>query len=145
MITENKKECMVCISSHQVGADGESQSMEIKSRGRLFKRGSVLSVLYEENEKVGEQIRTLLKIEEEPLRVSIRKSGAVIWNAVFEAGKKDISAYETPYGALELEVETKTVNVWQTKQKTSLQLAYALLIQGEKQADCRLELDIDIK
>ncbi len=145
MITENKKECMVCISSHHAGADGESQSMEIKSRGRLFKRGSVLSVLYEENEKAGEQIKTLLKIEKEPLRVSIRKSGAVIWNAVFEEGKKDVSAYETPYGALEIEVETKTVNVRQTEQKTSLQLRYALLIQGEKQADCRLEIDIDIK
>lgn len=133
---------MVFVTSYQIDTEGERQIIEAKSKGQLSEREGVLYVLYEENTEDGQTIKNLLKIEKEPFRVSLKKSGAVSWKMIFEQGKKDKAEYETPYGALKIGAETKVVKVWREKEKTSLQLVYTLFIQGEKQADCRLEIEI---
>lgn len=145
MTDDKRKECIVCVKSVQTGADGEKQVMETKSEGRLSGREGVLYVLYTENpdesDKSGAaQVKNLLRIEENPVRVNLTKSGAVSWKILFEQGKRNHSEYETPYGALNIGVETSSVKLEKDRQKISLQLMYALFIQGEKQADCRLEI-----
>lgn len=147
MKRENGRECTVCVRSEQWSAEGEKQIIETKSEGRLSEREGVLYVLYtERGEQAGEGaqagVKNLLKIVEEPACVELRKSGAVSWKMRFAAGERCRSEYETPYGALEIGAETKSVRVEKEQKKTSLQLLYTLLIQGEKQADCRLEIEI---
>ncbi len=145
MIRERNTECMVCVRSEQISETGERQTMEMRSKGRLSERGGVLYVLYEEK---GEKfqgdapVKNLLKIEEKSSRASLKKSGAVSWKINFERGKRDRSEYITPYGALEIGVETREVKVKKGQEKTSLLLVYTLFIQGERQAECRLELEI---
>lgn len=145
MIREKGRECTVCVRSEQKNADGETQYFETKSKGRLSEREGALFVLYEENtEEMPEKqsVKNLLKIEEEPLRVSLKKSGAVSWRMTFEKGNRKEAEYGTPYGALQIGIETERIILKKRQEKTSLQLLYALFIQGEKQADCRLELEI---
>jgi len=133
---------MVHVISRHIDAEGEKRTIEMESKGQLSEREGVLYVLYEESIDEKQTVKNLLKIGKEPLRVSLKKSGAVSWKIAFEQGKKDRSEYGTPYGALEVGVEAETVKVRATGQKISLELAYALFIQGEKQADCRLEIEI---
>ena len=116
--------------------------MKTENKGRLSERGGVLYVLYDEKTEEGEVVKNLLKIEKELLRASLKKSGAVSWKMVFEQGKYEKSEYQTPYGTLEIGAETKEVKAEKKEEKTSLQLVYTLFIQGEKQADCRLEIMI---
>lgn len=147
MIKGNSRNCRVRVRSEQRVADGEKQIMEIEREGRLSEREGVLYVLYTENMEEtesgsAEKVKNLLKIEKKAARVELKKSGAVSWKMCFEAGKRDYSEYGTPYGALEIGAETKAVTVREEQEKTSLQLLYTLLIQGEKQADCRLEIEI---
>ncbi len=143
MIKENRKEVTVRIASHQTDANGEWQDMEMQGTGQLFEREDALYVLYEENPGIaGETVRNFLKIEKNPCKVSLKKSGAVSWAVVFEEGRHDVSEYQTPFGALLMEVETESVQLERTGQKISLQLVYILFIQGTKQAVCRLELEI---
>lgn len=155
MIKEKRRECSVRVKSAQRNTDGETQIFETENKGQLSEREGVLYVLYEENmeerqEETGRKretapemrIKNLLKIEEGPLRVSLKKSGAVSWKMTFEQGKRRESEYGTPYGMLKIGAETERVILTKGQEKTSLQLLYALFIQGEKQADCRLELEI---
>lgn len=151
MIKENSRECTVCVTSEQRGIDGETQIFETKSRGRLSEKERALYVLYEEiveelQEKTASMpemtVKNLLKIEEEPLRVSLKKSGAVSWKITFEQGKREVSEYGTPCGMLQIGADTKRITLKKEQKKTSLLLLYTLLIQGEKQADCRLEIEI---
>lgn len=142
MIKEKSRECRVWVTSHQVNTEGEKQVMKTENKGRLSERGGVLYVLYEEKTEEGEVVKNLLKIEKELLRASLKKSGAVSWKMVFEQGKYEKSEYQTPYGTLEIGAETKEVKAEKEEEKTSLQLVYTLFIQGEKQADCRLEIMI---
>lgn len=157
MVRETRRECTVCVRSEQKNLEGETQSFEVKGRGHLSEREGTLFVLYEENmeeaqEKTGREnktvsemrVKNLLKIEEEPLRVSLKKSGAVSWKMIFEQGKHRESEYGTPYGALKIGTETTRLTLKKERKKISLQLLYALFIQGEKQADCRLELEFTI-
>lgn len=136
---------MVFVRSEQINETGERQTMETRSKGQLSGGEKVLYVLYEENSEetqAGAAVKNLLKIEAEPVRVSLRKSGMVSWKINFEQGKKDRSEYRTPYGTLEIGAETREVKVEKEQEKTSLLLVYTLFIQGEKQADCRLEIEI---
>ncbi len=142
MIKEKSRECRVWVTSHQVNTEGEKQVMKTENKGRLSEREGVLYVLYEEKTEEGEVVKNLLKIEKELLRASLKKSGAVSWKMVFEQGKYEKSEYQTPYGTLEIGAETKEVKAEKEEEKTSLQLVYTLFIQGEKQADCRLEIMI---
>lgn len=142
MIKRKSRECRVCVTSHQVDTEGEEQIIKTENKGQLSEREGVLYVLYEEETGEKAVIKNLLKIEKEPLRVSLKKSGAVLWKMIFEQGKYERSEYQTPYGALEIGTGTRTVKLEKGEEKTSLQLAYALFIQGEKQADCRLEIEI---
>lgn len=145
MIREKGRECTVCVQSEQKNADGETQYFETKSKGRLSEREGALFVLYEENTEEmpeNQSVKNLLKIEEEPLRVSLKKSGSVSWRMTFERGSRMETEYGTPYGALKIGIETERIILKKRQEKTSLQLLYALFIQGEKQADCRLELEI---
>lgn len=145
MTEERSRECTVCVRSEQRSADGEKQIFETRSEGRLSERGGVLYVLYTEKMEEGQtaaEVKSLLKIEGEPACVRLKRSGAVSWNMLFEQGTRHVSEYRTPYGALSAGVETKIVTVEKGQEKTSLLLAYALFIQGEKQADCRLEIEI---
>lgn len=143
------------LRSAQRNADGETQVFKMENKGRISEREGVLYVLYEENmeEMRGQteqnketapviSVKNLLKIEEKPLRVSLKKSGAVSWKMIFEEGKKRESGYGTPYGTFEIGAETECITLKKERKKTSLQLLYALFMQGEKQADCRLELEI---
>lgn len=143
------------VRSAQRNADGETQVFKMENKGRISEREGILTVLYEEKmEEMREQteqsrenapvisVKNLLKIEEEPLRVSLKKSGAVSWKMVFEEGKKRESEYGTPYGTFETGAETECITLKKEQKKTSLLLLYALFMQGEKQADCRLELEI---
>lgn len=147
MINGKRRECTVRVRTEQVNAAGEKQIMETTNKGRLSEREEVLYVLYEENlEETGSgdlaDVRNLLKIEEAHARVTLKKSGGVSWKIRFEAGKQDRSEYETPYGGFEIGVETKDVTIKKEHEKTSLQLVYTLVIQKEKQAACRLEIEI---
>ena len=149
MLSEKSRECTVWVKSVQKNEEGETQIFETRNKGRLSGREGVLYVLYEEN---GEEtqgsapvmsVKNLLKIEKDPLRASLKKSGAVSWRMTFEQGKGSEAAYETPYGTLRTGVWTTSVTLEMEQKKTSLQLLYTLFIQGEKQADCRLELEIE--
>lgn len=147
MVKETGRDCIVCVRSEQRNADGEKQIIEVRSKGRLSEREGVLYVLYTENmdeNGTGEsaEVRNLLKIEKRSGWAEIRKSGAVSWKMRFEQGRTGRQMYTTPFGALEICMETKSVSVITEQKKTSLQLIYALLIEGEKQADCRLEIEI---
>ncbi len=130
----------VKIMSSQTGVDGEHHVMDLQETGRLFEREGVLYVLYEESGDA--PVKNLLKIEKEPVRIHLRKSGAVSWGITFEEGTKEISDYHTPYGILQMKAETKCVVLQQSEQKISLQLAYTLFIQEEEQAACRLKIEI---
>lgn len=145
MIKGKNRECLVCIRSEQISPEGERQTMETRSKGQLSERDGVLYVLYTEKQEGGPEesgVKNLLKIEDNPPRVSLRKSGAVSWKMNFAEGGRDRAEYQTPYGTLEISARTESVKVERGQKKSSLQLTYALFIQGEKQADCRLEIEI---
>ncbi len=76
----------VKIMSRQTGVDGEHHVMDSQETGRLFEREGVLYVLYEESGDA--PVKNLLKIEKEPVRIHLRKSGAFSWSINFEEGTK---------------------------------------------------------
>ena len=94
----------------ETSVDGDG--MEFITEGRFGKRGDSLYLIYEESELSGtEGYTTSLKVTGGKVRMKRYGDEGGIQTAIeFEKGGKFTGWYETPFGAIELEVLTNDVD-----------------------------------
>ena len=63
----------------------------------------------------------------------------------FEAGKKTVTYYYTPFGGLHIGIDTKKVVVEETEDKISINAMYDLEINYEFVAACNITVEVDAK
>ena len=102
------KEVMVKITTNQVNEQGEEDIMEFVTEAKLYKRGEAVYLIYEETELSGiPGCRTRLKCKPDEVQMKRYGEGAGIGNEIrFERGRRYSGLYDTPFGAIELEVLT---------------------------------------
>lgn len=104
------KDIMLKITGRQFAEENEDR-MEFVTEGKLYERNGSKYLVYEESEFSGfPGCKTTLKLTGDCLRMKrIGKRSEVGTELVFEKGKRFSSQYQTPYGALELELVTNEV------------------------------------
>ncbi|MDO4633756.1 MAG: DUF1934 domain-containing protein [Eubacteriales bacterium] len=124
---------------HQMTEDEDE--LELISPGRYLNKGGRHYIHYEEAVE-GEQgtIRNLIKGDERKLEVV--KSGLLNSSMVFEAGKKNLSCYQTPFGDMMVGVTTKEIRITEEEEHLSIRIQYALELNYEHQADCRIQIHV---
>lgn len=86
-------------------ADGESDTVELTTAGRLEQEEDGLLLTYRESESTGmEGVVTSLRVRED--EVQLERSGAMSSLLVLEKGKRHMSCYTTPHGSLMMGVYT---------------------------------------
>jgi uncharacterized beta-barrel protein YwiB (DUF1934 family) len=120
---------IVSIKSRQVGENGPDE-MELVTEGRLTPNSSGgYTVSYEESELTGlEGTTTVLRVEGP--RVTLLREGTVNSQMVFEEGRRHLSMYETPYGALSVGVNTRRMTSTLGENGGDLEIDYALEIDN---------------
>ena len=97
---------------------GDWEEIEITTTGTFYEKEASLYLLYEEvlgdDGKEESICKNRLKIRKDPLEVTIVKSGAVASCLTFSEHGRDVSDYATPYGNLNLDIETKHIHFEQT-------------------------------
>ena len=93
-------------------ASGDDEMMEFITEGRFARKGDALYLIYEESELSGVLgYTTSLKITNNKVRIKrYAEEGGVQTALEFEKGEKFKGLYETPFGAVELEVLTNNVD-----------------------------------
>ena len=110
------KDIMLRIIGNQLhGLDSKPDdvdSMELITEGRFAKKGDALYLMYEESELSGVHgFTTSLKITEGKVRMKrYEKEGGIQTAIEFEKGGKFTGWYETPFGAIEMEVLTNDID-----------------------------------
>ncbi|MDR0852781.1 MAG: DUF1934 domain-containing protein [Clostridiales Family XIII bacterium] len=95
------------------GEDENSEDMmEFITEGRFFTKGDMVYLVYEESELSGmEGCTTSLKVWDRTVRMKRYGEDVGYETAIeFEPGKKFNGYYDTPFGAIEMEVLTNTVD-----------------------------------
>lgn len=107
-----------------------TDEMELVTEGKLVRRGDdSYTISYEESELTGlEGTTTVLHIDGP--RVTLLREGAFNSQMVFEAGRRHLSMYETPYGSLSVGIDTRRMKNTVTEGGGDLEIDYAIEIDN---------------
>ncbi len=100
------QEVMISVKGIQQFDAADKDSIELVTRGSLDREGGMLTLQYEESELTGLE-GTLTTIQVEPERVTMLRTGQVNTQMVFQEGRRHLSMYNTPYGAMTVGVNTR--------------------------------------
>ncbi len=124
-----EQKVIISIQARQSYPGCEPERMELVTEGTLEDRGESGVVLsYRESELTGlEGTQTTIQVR--PGQVTLLREGAVNSQMVFEEGKRHLSAYQTPYGALEIGLWTRRVRSSLDGRGGDVSIYYALEIE----------------
>ena len=139
------KEVMVKITTNQVNEQGDEDIMEFVTEAKLYKRGEAMYLIYEETELSGVPgCRTRLKCKDNEVQMKRFGEGAGIGHEIrFQRGKRYSGLYDTPFGAIEMEVLTNKLENNLTEEGSGmLDIDYSIslkeLIEGRNQLNITL-------
>ncbi len=85
--------------------DGDSDSVELMTRGSFVRRGGSFFISYNETEATGYKgCVTTVKVSEDARKVSLMRFGPMPSSLVIEKGRRHVCHYDTGAGALSLGV-----------------------------------------
>ena len=138
------KEVIITIRGLQDGPQTDGEPIEMITTGEYFYKNNKHYILYEEVME-GETSTTKNRIKVAPGMMELNKSGVVNVNMSFEEHKKNITHYYTPYGCLEMGIDTKQVIIEEEEDYLYVSATYALEMNQEFLADCDISITVKSK
>lgn len=120
---------IISIKGKQMSAEGADE-MELVTAGQLERSAEgEITVSYQETELTGmEGTTTTVRINGP--RVTLLRVGAVNSQMVFEEGRRHLSMYETPYGALSVGIDTRRMKSTVGDGGGELEIDYAVEVDN---------------
>ena len=120
-----EKTVTISVKAKQEMGDGPADSMELVTQGVLQRDGDIYILSYQESEVTGLD-GTLTTFHVEPERVTLMRIGEFNSQMVFEEGRRHLSMYNTPYGALSVGVNTRHLMAELNEHGGSIEIDYDL-------------------
>lgn len=121
-----------------IGEDSAS-STAIPMPGEYHFRGGRHYVIYEETAKESVS-KVMLNVSDRDVRVL--RTGESRTELCFEEGKVHPARIQTPFGSLEMEAETGSLQVGFAEERITVEVNYDLSIRGEKADRRRLVIQV---
>ncbi len=123
-----------------VSADGDK--IETITPAEYYKRNDSHYVIFEEAmEGFQEKTKNVIKFKENSL--DLTKKGLVNVHMIFEENKKNMTNYATPYGNILIGIDARSVRLKEKEER--IEVDYALEVNYEHFADCKIKMDIRAK
>lgn len=115
--------------------------IEVVTPGSLKKENDEIIAMYKETEISGmDGTDTKLRIGDE--YIVLEREGSTTTKMHFEKGKPTVSLYNTPYGMLELTIETKDLKIDMTEEGGDVEINYEMQVAGQPPIKTKLKLNI---
>lgn len=138
------KDVLVSIKGLQFDTFQEDMEIETVTMAEYYQRNGSHYVLYEEaGEGFEESTRNMMKFKAN--KVELTKKGLINVQMIFEVGKKNMSNYATPFGDILVGIDTDKITIDETDDEIRMRVEYALELNYEHQADCRIDVKIKAK
>ena len=131
----------VNIESSHIDADENLDTIKSFVIGKIIYHNDNVYIIYEEPDENGmEGTKTILKLAGD--KITLSRIGDVRQNMSFEKGKTIRSLYQTPFGALAMSVETRTLQVIFAETDIDIYIEYILMINEKMQGLTRLRIGV---
>ena len=122
------KSVIISIKGKQSYEDVEDETIELVTEGLLAKEGEgEYTLSYQESELTGLE-GTLTTFQIENGRITLMRIGEVNSQMVFEEGRRHLSMYNPPYGALAVGVNTRRMRTTLGDDGGNIEIDYAIEI-----------------
>lgn len=132
------KDVLITIKGLQMALD-DSDTLEIMTNGKYYKKNGKHYVLYEEVVE-DQKVSNMIKIYDET--VEITKKGLASVQMFFETGKKNTSIYSTPFGQIEIGIYAEQIRVNESENKLELNMQYDLEMNSEHVSDSQVSVTV---
>ena len=122
-----EKDVVISIKGIQKYEGQDSDTIELVTEGRLTRDEGGYTLSYQESELTGLE-GTLTTIQVEGEQVTLMRVGEVNSQMVFEEGRRHLSMYDTPYGALSVGINTRKMRAELDARGGSIEIDYAIEI-----------------
>ena len=120
-----EKDVVISIKGIQNYEGQDSDTIELVTEGRLTRDEGGYTLSYQESELTGLE-GTLTTIQVEGEQVTLMRVGEVNSQMVFQEGRRHLSMYNTPYGAMAIGVNTRHLLAELTDQGGDIEIDYAI-------------------
>jgi len=135
-----RKRAIITIVSKQ--KDLEDDAIEVVTPGEFYIEDNYYYAVYDETELSGmEGTKTKIRISENDFLLT--RTGTTTGDMRFIKGNKDKTIYSTPYGVIEISINTKDLIVNMNDNGGEVIINYDMIIAG--QSPQKTELKINIK
>lgn len=125
-----EKDVVISVMGMQKYENMNSDKVELVTEGRLIREAGNYILTYEESEMTGlEGTMTTIQVNPEQDQITLIRVGHFNSQMVFQEGRRHLSMYNTPYGAMEVGVNTRHL------------FAEVNDVQGEIEVDYSIEVD----
>lgn len=137
-----EKEVLIALKGLQFAMGDEgAQALETITPAEYYKKNDGHYVVYDEvTEGFSDVTRNIIKFRDSHMEVT--KRGLINVHMVFEKKKKNMTNYATPFGNILIGIDTDEVEIEETQDRISVNVAYELEANYEHMADCRIEMSI---
>ncbi|WP_027623652.1 DUF1934 domain-containing protein [Clostridium lundense] len=136
-----KKNALISVSSMQSKQEGDT--IEVVTPGSFYKKENCYYVVYDETKISGmEGTTTTFKINSKDNKFSLIRVGTTTTKMEFQKSSGDVSLYNTPYGTLELKIDTKDLKINIDDQGGNIFVNYHMSVAGQKPQDTFLKINI---
>jgi uncharacterized beta-barrel protein YwiB (DUF1934 family) len=135
-----KQKAVISIVSNQMSI--KADAIEVRTPGVYYKEKDFYLAEYDETELSGME-GTTTRLEIYPEKLILIREGTTATKMEFEKGKEYISLYNTPYGMMELKIQTKILKVSVDEFGGEIFIDYKMGAVGQK--PLKTELKINIK
>ena len=122
-----EKDVVISIKGMQQYEDADPDTIELVTAGRLQKEGESYTLSDQESEVTGLE-GTLTTIQVEGEQVTLMRMGEFNAQMVFQEGRRHLSMYNTPYGAMAIGVNTRRLLADLNDQGGDIEIDYAIEI-----------------
>ncbi|MBL4935807.1 DUF1934 domain-containing protein [Clostridium sp. YIM B02515] len=134
-----RKKAIISVTSKQT--DSDESAIEVVTPGEFYKEDNFYYAVYNETELSGmEGTTTTLKVMPDSLLLS--REGTTATEMRFKKYAKDLILYNTPYGVMEMKIETKDLTVNLDENGGDVAINYNLTIAGQNPQNTILKVNI---
>lgn len=135
------KDVMISIRGLQFDNGQDGEKIESIQKGEYYKRNDTHYILYEEVlEGMEGTVKNMIKFKEQEM--NLNKKGLINVNMAFVENQKNLTDYRTPFGNIVIGLEASRVDYTEEEKRIVLEVDYALDVNYEHLADCKIKVDI---
>lgn len=136
-----KKNVIISVTGTHVSMETQ-EPIEVVSYGAYYKKNGKIYIKYTEISEDNCALDCMIKVDAANDTVEITKKGQYSSCMVFKRDQCCMTPYNTPFGALMLEITTKEMIILEDEDILIAKLKYALDINYEHVAMCDIEIKV---